>query len=183
MLISFFKSLPGKAKRLFISVPVVLLTGFSLSQVLFAHSDEQEIPVPVSVNALMVTLIDHSAHYIWDYAALEREITDDEWRTVEYYAIQLAGSGPLMTLGGSGEMDNTWAETEAWVSYSRTMTNAAMLALDAAKNKDKPLLSSTGDVLVASCQGCHDAFKPSVPTEGILHQPDYDYLYHLFERN
>jgi len=62
------------------------------------------------------------------------------------------------------------------------MTNAAMLALDAAKNKDKALLACTGDVLAASCQGCHDAFKPGIPTEGFTHQPDYDYLYHLFER-
>jgi len=164
----------------------LFLTGItvsiSCSTSLTAHPDESDIPVPVSINALMVTLIDHSAHYIWDYAALEREISDDEWRTVEYYAIQLAGSGPLMTLGGSGSMDNTWAATDYWVSYSRTMTNAAMLALDAAKNKDKALLASTGDVLVASCEGCHNAFKPGVPTEGIMHAPDYDYLYHLFER-
>jgi len=62
----------------------------------------------VSINALMVTLIDHSAHYIWDYSSLEREISDDEWRTIEYYAIQLAGSGPLITLGGTGPLDNTW---------------------------------------------------------------------------
>ena len=183
MLTSFLSSLFHNTRRVLLLVPAFFLTTFSLSQALVAHPDEQDIPVPVSMNALMVTLIDHSAHYIWDYAALERNITDEEWRTVEYYAIQLAGSGPLITLGGSGEMDDTWAETEAWVSYSRTMTNAAMLALDAAKNKDQPLLASTGDVLVASCQGCHDAFKPSVPTEGILHQPDYDYLYHLFDRN
>ena len=159
-----------------------LLAFFAFASTLVAHSEDRSIPVPVSVNALMVTLIDHSAHYIWDYASLEREISDDEWRTIEYYAIQLAGAGPLMTLGGSGDLDDTWADSDAWVSYSRTMTNAAMLALDAAKNKDKPLLGSTGDVLVASCEGCHNAFKPGIPTEGIMHQPDYDYLYHLFDR-
>ena len=55
-----------------------------------------------------------------------------------------------------------------------------MLALDGANNK--ALLASTGDVLVASCEGCHDAFKPVTLTEDILHASDYDYLYHLFER-
>ena len=170
------------SNRIPLLVMAVLLAVF-FTATLTAHEDEQSVPVPVSINALMVTLIDHSAHYIWDYAALQREITDTEWRTVEYYAIQLAGSGPLITLGGSGEMDAAWAQADAWTSYSRTMTNAAMLALDAARNKDKALLGSTGDVLVASCQGCHDAFKPSIPSEGILHEPDYDYLFHLFERN
>lgn len=160
-----------------------LTASLTSTSSLVAHGEDQEIPVPVSINALMVTLIDHSAHYIWDYGALERTITDSEWRTIEYYAIQLAGSGPLITLGGSGPMDDAWAESDAWTSYSRTMTNAAMLALDAARNKDKALLASTGDVLVASCEGCHNAFKPGVPTEGFTHMPDYDYLYHLFQRN
>lgn len=164
-----------------ISVCLVALSG--IPALLTAHPEDRDIAVPVSINALMVTLIDHSAHYIWDYGAMQRTITDDEWQTIEYYAIQLAGSGPMITLGGSGPLDDSWADSEAWTSYSRTMTNAAMLALDAAKNKDKTLLASTGDVLVASCEGCHAAFKPESPTEGILHEPDYDYLYHLFERN
>jgi len=56
--------------------------AFSWSSLLVAHGEDKEIPVPVSINALMVTLIDHSAHYIWDYSSLEREISDDEWRTL-----------------------------------------------------------------------------------------------------
>lgn len=179
----YIKRAQSRGKQLLYVSAGIALTLFSYSASLVAHSDEQSIPVPVSINALMVTLIDHSAHYIWDYAAMEREISDQEWQTVEYYAIQLAGSGPLITQGGAGVLDDEWAVTEEWVSYSRNMTNAAMLALDAANKKDKQLLASTGDVLVASCEGCHNAFKPGVPTEGIMHAPDYDYLYHLFERD
>ncbi len=179
---NFNSTITAKLRKIAMLVLTGVVFSVSYSAFLTAHPDERNIPVPVSINALMVTLIDHSAHYIWDYAALEREISDDEWRTIEYYAIQLAGSGPLITLGGSGKLDNSWADNDGWVSYSRTMTNAAMLALDAARNKDKALLSSTGDVLVASCEGCHNAFKPGIPTEGIMHAPDYDYLYHLFER-
>lgn len=143
-------------------------------------ADANTLEVPVSINALMVTLIDHSAHYLWDYGSMEREITDEEWRTVEYYAIQLAASGPLITLGGTGAMDDAWAASPQWVEYSRNMSNAATLALEAAENKDKGVLLSVGDVLVASCEGCHEAFKPGTPTEGFTHQPDYDFLYHLF---
>ena len=177
------KTMLFKRARNALALPAVgALAVFSYSASLVAQNDERSIPVPVSINALMVTLIDHSAHYIWDYSVLQREISDDEWRTIEYYAIQLAGSGPLITLGGTGSLDDSWADTDAWTSYSRTMTNAAMLALDAAKNKDQGLLATSGDVLVASCEGCHDAFKPGMPTEGITHAPDYDYLYHMFER-
>jgi hypothetical protein len=163
-------------------LPACLLAAISWPSGLRAQGGDQDIPVPVSINALMVTLIDHSAHYIWDYAAMSRAITDEEWRTVEYYAIQLSGSGPLITLGGSGVMDDTWAEDPRWVAFSRDMSNAAMKALEAAGDKDKDGLGEAGDALIVSCLGCHDTFKPDVPTEGIMHQPDYDYLYHLFER-
>lgn len=135
---------------------------------------------PVSLNALMVTLVDHSAHYIWDYGTMQRDITPDEWRTVEYYAIQLAGSASLITVGGSGPLDAGWVASPEWTKLSQDMMNASELALDAAKAKDKAALLAAGGPLVDSCEGCHEAFKPELPTEGIAHQPDYDYLYHLF---
>lgn len=172
--------------KLIVALCGVMILLFVLSMTLARKVQAAEagatepLDVPVSINALMVTLIDHSAHYVWDYGSMEREITDEEWRTVEYYAIQLAGSGPLITLGGTGVMDMAWADSPLWVEYSRQMTSAAMLALDAARSKDKTLLLSVGDVLVASCEGCHQAFKPELPTEGLSHMPDYDYLYHLF---
>ena len=57
-----------------------------------------------------------------------------------------------------------------------------VLALDAAGKKDKLMLGRAGNDLVDSCEGCHRALKPALPTEGFTHEPDYDYLYHLFER-
>jgi hypothetical protein len=143
-------------------------------------AEDNTFPVPVSINALMVTLIDHSAHYIWDYGSMERKISADEWRTVQYYAIQLAGSGPLITLGGSGPMDVGWAGSPQWTALARKMSDGAMLALEAATNQDKAKLLNAGDILIDACEGCHEVFKPEVPTEGITHMPDYDFLYHLF---
>jgi CRP/FNR family cyclic AMP-dependent transcriptional regulator len=32
-------------------------------------------------------------------------------------------------------------------------------------------LRSAGDTLVDVCEGCHEEFKPDLPTEGILHVP------------
>ena len=139
-----------------------------------------KIRVPVSINALMVTLIDHSAHYIWDYASNTRFMGDTEWQAIEYYAIQLAAAGPLITLGGSGVADDAWAESEEWTRYAREMTEAAQTAMNAARLHDDPLLDEAGDRLVAACEGCHEAFKPELPTEGITHDPYYDHLYHLF---
>jgi hypothetical protein len=143
-------------------------------------AEDTVLPVPVSINALMVTLIDHSAHYLWDYGTMEREITPDEWRTVEYYAIQLAGGASLITIGGSGPEDMAWAAAPGWRAHAAVMSDAAMQGLTAAKEQSKSKLLAVGDLLIDSCEGCHNDFKPGIPTEGIMHQPDYDYLYHLF---
>jgi hypothetical protein len=153
--------------------------GLAVSQVAGA-AEAQPLQVPVSINALMVTMVDHSAHHLWDQQALERGLTEDEWRMVEYFAIQLAGAGPLLALGGSGPQDTAWAASPQWREMSQAMSSAALVAMDAAKAKDKELLSSAADTLLISCQSCHDAFKPGIPTEGFVHQPQYDQLYHLF---
>jgi len=163
------------------AVPVSLALGLAATLPAVAALADNPLPVPVSINALMVTMVDHSAHHVWDKEALDRDLTDEEWRLVEYFAIQLAGAGPLIALGGSGPQDKVWAATEQWRTYSQAMSNAAIIAMDAARNKDKALLASAGDALITTCEGCHNGFKPESPTEGILHQPEYDHLYHLFE--
>lgn len=179
----------GSLKRNFTALltSLVLLALFlvALSVILTRTAqaaDQQEFPVPVSVNSLMVTMIDHSAHYVWDYAALEEVMLEDEWLAVEYYSIQLAAAGPLINLGGTGEFDNDWIRSPQWLSYAMDMSNAAMKSLNAARLQDRSLLQTAGDELLESCLGCHRSFKPEVPTEGVIHDPLYDQLYHLFQR-
>lgn len=140
----------------------------------------ERVDMPVSVNAVMVTFIDHAAHHIWDYAAMQRDIRDDEWRIVEYYAIQLAAAGPLLTLGGTGEFDMAWMDSPVWTEHARNMSTIAQEAIVAAQDQDRTSLRAIANDLTDSCEGCHDLFKPDLPTEGIAHNPDYDLLYHIF---
>lgn len=138
------------------------------------------VEMPVSVNAIMVTFVDHAAHHIWDYGSMQREMADEEWRIVEYYAIQLAAAGPTLTLGGTGEFDNAWAASPQWATHARNMSTIAQQAIVAAQDHDKALLQAVGNDLTDSCEGCHDLFKPDLPSEGIDHNPDYDLVYHVF---
>ncbi len=176
-------------KRNFIKL-VIALTAVMMLLILFsvnlAKTAQAAVPgkveMPVSINAIMVTLIDHSAHHIWDYGVMEREITDDEWRIVEYYAIQLAAAGPAITLGGIGESDNNWVLSPLWTDYAQAMTDTAMQAMIAAQDHDQPMLLKAGNDLTDACEGCHETFKSALPTEGFTHQPDYDFLYHMFDK-
>jgi len=162
---------------------LVLISGMLiLQQSTRVQAASVDFPLPVSINGLMVTLIDHSAHYIWDYGNLEDMMMEEEWQAVEYYSIQLAASGPLITLGGTGQFDNAWVSSPLWLDYAMAMSDAAMKALDATRIQDQELLITAGNELLDSCLGCHEAFKPDAPSEGLTHEPLYDRLYHLFER-
>lgn len=136
--------------------------------------DGNFIPVGTSVNALMVALVDHAAHEIWDAGARDT-LTGREWQALEQHAIQLVGSGTLVSLGGTGVADAGWAMAPAWQEWSQLMTDGASAALRAVNNTDLEALNDAGGTLVESCEGCHDVFKPDVPTEGMMHIPHYDH--------
>lgn len=141
-----------------------------------AAEAENHVPVPVSINALMVAVVDHSAHAIWDAGNVARNggtLTGRDWQEVEQHSIQLAASGTLISLGGTGTADFGRVESPAWQGYARQLTEAAMAAHDAVENQDQMALADAGDTITATCESCHQTFKPDAPTEGILHVPHY----------
>jgi len=55
------------------------------------------------------------------------------------------------------------------------MTEAALAAMTAIRNVDHDALGDAGRTLVDTCEGCHQVFKPDIPTEGMTHVPHYDF--------
>lgn len=135
------------------------------------QSPGQFVPLSISINALMVEMIDHSAHEIWEAGNRSTALTGREWLTVEQHAIQLQAGATLTSLGGTGQADRGWAVSPAWQEWSRKLRDVAANAKSASDSKNQMALRSAGDTLVTVCEGCHDQFKPDVPTEGILHVP------------
>ena len=125
----------------------------------------------VSVNALMVGWIDDAAHVVWD---VEKEgmapKNDREWVNLEDHAIQLAAAGTLIELGGTGVADPGWITQRGWKENAEKMTVAALELRDAATRHDLKQVTEANGKLVESCEACHDAFKPELPSEGIAHQ-------------
>lgn len=134
----------------------------------------EHIPVATSINALMVALVDHSAHEIWEAGAAET-LTGQSWQNAEQHAIQLVASGTLISLGGTGIADAGWASAPAWQEWSQSMTDAAQVALEAIRNTDQAALNAAGTMLIESCDGCHQVFKPELPTEGLTSLPHYEF--------
>ena len=137
-----------------------------------ATSMAQAVRPAVSINALMVSSIDHAAHVLWD-AAAEPPASDLEWLELEYHAIQLAAMGTMISLGGTGPADPGWARLPSWAGYSQQMADVGTVALDAARGMNTEAISAAGDNLVEICETCHMEFKPDSPTEGLTHTPHY----------
>ena len=132
------------------------------------------IPPATSINAMMVGLVDHAAHHIWDLAeeGMAPE-TDREWDEVVHASVQLIAAGTAISTGGTGVMDEGWVQEPGWQAYARALMDAGVSALDAANRRDVEAVLRAGDPLVEACEGCHALYKPDSPTEGILH-PHYD---------
>jgi hypothetical protein len=140
-----------------------------------AQSDEADfIPLEMSINALMVALVDHAAHEIWEAGSRSR-LSGSDWQDVEQHARQLIASGTLISLGGTGRQDKQWVATPAWQQWARELTDGGLAALAAVEKTDQEALHAAGEDIVDTCVGCHDMFKPELPTEGIKHVPHYQH--------
>lgn len=125
---------------------------------------------PVSINAEMVTIVDHAAHQLWE---VERPgnapKTDAAWANLEEHATQVAAAGALVSLAGTGTHDLVWTESAGWKKWSRALSEAGLAALKASQEKNMDALVAANGQLVEACEGCHKEFKPELPSEGIVH--------------
>lgn len=137
-------------------------------------TDRPFIEMQTSINAIMVAVVDWAAHEVWE-AGYAETMTGRNWLTAKQYATQLLAAGTLVSLGGTGPADRTWVTNPDWQRWSSRMirdTREALLAIEA---QDQAMLLAAGERLVETCEGCHEIFKPSIPTEGIMHVPHHDY--------
>ena len=124
----------------------------------------------VSINAVMVALIDHAGHQLWNVEIKGKEPkTDADWLNIQEHAVQMAAAGPAITVGGTGPSDAVWVRAPSWHGYAQRMSDAGVAAMHAAESKNLAALVTANGDLVGTCEGCHKEFKPTVPTEGILH--------------
>lgn len=149
-----------------VSLMIILASCGSSSVV-----NERQVPyvTDISINELMIAQIDHAAHYIWNAANPDNAPGAVDWQETEHHALQLLSSRSAMTMGGTGDNDAMWVVQSDWRAYVDQMNEASLQALRAARTKDLARLGQAGDSLVESCESCHKQFKPSIPTEGLLH--------------
>jgi cytochrome c556 len=166
----------SKRKLLLVVIAVVATLGLGLNAQAADTSttDREFIEMQTSLNAIMVAVVDWSAHEVWE-AAYAETMTGRSWLTVRQYATELLASGTLVSLGGMGKADMEWVKSPEWQEWTAKMIADTQDALRAIEAKDQAALMAAGEALVETCEGCHDAFKPGIPTEGIMHVPHHEY--------
>ena len=130
------------------------------------------ITLPVSLNAVMVALVDHASEPLW-VDAYKNPTTEARWRESEYDAYEMAVSGKLIQLAGTGPSDADWVSRPEWKGYADELSAAGMEALKASQAKDAKALGVAGDRLVAACETCHKKFKPGLTSMGIYKSASY----------
>ncbi len=128
--------------------------------------------LPVSINAVMVGMVDYAAEPVWK-SGYKPPKTAAGWRDLEHNAYEVAVNGKLIQLVGTGPNDAKWAADPEWIKFAEAESAAGMDALKAAQAKDVAGVNAAGDKLVAVCEGCHKKFKPAETTGGLYKSPDY----------
>jgi len=129
------------------------------------------VKLPVSLNAAMVRLVDHSAHDLWDIEQPGRQPkTENDWENVEHHATQVVLAGATIRLEGTGVHDREWVMDEKWQAAAKAMSDAGVAALAAAEARNFEGVVAANGQLAESCESCHKEFKPSLPSEGIIHK-------------
>lgn len=126
--------------------------------------------LPVSINAAMVGLVDHSADYIFAVGNGDLPRNDNDWHMVSNSAYEIMLSGAVIQIPGTGEFDENWTANPEWITLSKDLTEIGSDAvkLADAKSTDVAAWRAVGDRLIQNCMDCHQKFKPEIPSEGIL---------------
>lgn len=128
--------------------------------------------LPVSTNAAMVGLIDNSADYIWAVGNGDLPKDEADWDLVRSATYDMILGGQVMKVPGTGEFDAQWTAEENWQQMSDQLTQIGQDALPLAESQstDVEAWRAIGDRLIENCENCHNAFKPELPSGGILHR-------------
>lgn len=129
-----------------------------------------DVTLPVSINAAMVGMIDHSADYLFALGNGDLPRNENDWHLVSNSAYEIMLGGAVIRIPGTGQFDSEWVKNPEWIEDAEELTQigAEAVRLAEAKSTDVDAWRTVGDRLIQNCLNCHQKFKPEIPSEGIL---------------
>ena len=116
----------------------------------------------ISLNEIMVSVVDANSHKLWD-AEQAPPTSDADWAELEHAAVTLAAAGNLTAVSGNGPNDRMWLAQTDWAKHSKSVSTAGLAAVRAVRAKDVAGLRAAGDQLVLTCIACHREYRLNEP--------------------
>ncbi len=104
----------------------------------------------LSVGQIMSAIIAPMTSTLWGAYDIQ---TDAQWQELENAALTVVAAGTLLEQTGEHAVNQDWQE------FSRQLTDAARVALEAIANRDEEALFNAGnDQLYPPCESCHQRY-------------------------
>jgi hypothetical protein len=98
------------------------------------------LPLDMSINQVMVAVVDDAAHSIWEGGNTSKPLTPGQWQIIEAHTYQLQAAATLISLGGTGKVDAAWTAAPAFQENVRKLRAMAITSRHAVETKDQAAL-------------------------------------------
>ena len=152
-------------RSLLISLGLVLLTGCSSPEEDSVSTASSAYNTELDVTEIMSLVLEPASDTLWssggwvlDASGYEElyPTTDDGWAYVRSQAAIVVESGNMLALPGRAE------DNDAWMIYSQGLSEAGVLAMEAAAAQDQEAFFQAGAQLYSVCTACHQAYNPDI---------------------
>ena len=122
------------------------------------------LPLGMSMNRLMVAVVDDAAHGIWAGGNKDMPLSRHESVEIEMNTFQLQAAATLvLSIGATGPSGPRLGNFPAFQEKARKLSDLAVTARTAVAAKNQMALRTAGDTLVDVCNDCHDVFNRASP--------------------
>ena len=128
-------------------------------------AETPEYDTSLNMKDFMNLVVEPTADVLWDSAGWvnSREgffelypTSDEEWNRVKQQSAIMKEIGNLLAL------PNRAADNDAWMVYSKGISQAATMAMVAAEQQNKEDYFQAGARLYSACTACHQAYNPEI---------------------
>jgi len=130
-----------------------------------AAADANAYNTSLDVQEIMALVLEPASDILWDSggwvldASGYEELyptTDEGWDYVRAQAAVVVESGNMLALPGRAE------DNDAWMIYAKGLSEAGVLAMEAAATQNEDDFFQAGAQLYSVCTACHQAYNPDI---------------------
>ena len=154
-----------RARGLLLFLCVSSLSGCSNEQPEESTTPQTTYNTQLNTQQIMSLVLEPASDILWDSAGWVMDAagyedlyptTDEGWEYVRAQAAIVVESGNMLALPGRAEDD------DAWLIYSEGLSDAGLLAMEAAAEKNEEDFFQAGAQLYSVCTACHQAYNPDI---------------------